>query len=30
MGIFSRYTNLLRMRTNTALDKAEDPGEVMD
>src|SRR5438128_817163 len=30
MGIFSRFTNLLRMRANTALDKAEDPGEVMD
>jgi len=30
MGIFSRFTNLLRMRANAALDKAEDPGEVMD
>src|SRR6266446_5679034 len=30
MGIFSRFTNLLRMRANTALDKAEDPGEVRD
>lgn len=30
MGIFSRLTNLLRMRANTALDKAEDPGQVMD
>src|SRR5215470_6247036 len=30
MGIFSRLTNLLRMRANAALDKAEDPGEVMD
>src|SRR5437899_8599743 len=30
MGFFSRLTNLLRMRANTALDKAEDPGEVMD
>jgi phage shock protein A len=30
MGIFSRFTNLLRMRANAALDKAEDPGQVMD
>ncbi len=30
MGIFSRLTNLLRMRANAALDKAEDPGQVMD
>ncbi len=30
MGIFSRFTNLLRMRANAALDKAEEPGEVMD
>src|SRR5260370_8995228 len=30
MGIFSRITNLFRMRANAALDKAEDPGQVMD
>ncbi|HTI14593.1 MAG TPA: PspA/IM30 family protein [Dictyobacter sp.] len=30
MGVFSRLTNLLRIRANAALDKAEDPGQVMD
>jgi phage shock protein A len=30
MGIFSRFINLIRIRTNSALDKAEDPGQVMD
>ncbi len=30
MGFFSRLTNLVRMRANAALDKAEDPGQVMD
>jgi phage shock protein A len=30
MGLFSRFINLLRMRANSALDKAEDPGQVMD
>ena len=30
MGIFSRFMNLMRIRTNAALDKAEDPGQVMD
>lgn len=30
MGIFSRFMNFLRIRTNAALDKAEDPGQVMD
>ena len=30
MGIFSRFMNFIRMRANSALDKAEDPGQVMD
>src|SRR6266702_3756854 len=30
MGIFSRFANFLRIRANAALDKAEDPGQVMD
>jgi phage shock protein A len=30
MGIFSRFMNFLRIRTSAALDKAEDPGQVMD
>ncbi len=30
MGIFSRFMNFIRMRANAALDKAEDPGQVMD
>jgi phage shock protein A len=30
MGIFSRFTNFLRIRASAALDKAEDPGQVMD
>ncbi|HEY1353354.1 MAG TPA: PspA/IM30 family protein [Ktedonobacteraceae bacterium] len=30
MGIFSRIATLLRIRANAALDKAEDPGQVMD
>ncbi len=30
MGFFSRLANLFRMRANAALDKAEDPGQVMD
>jgi phage shock protein A len=30
MGIFSRLTTLFRIRANAALDKAEDPGQVMD
>ena len=30
MGIFSRFMNFIRIRTNSALDKAEDPGQVMD
>jgi phage shock protein A len=30
MGFFSRLANLFRMRANSALDKAEDPGQVMD
>jgi phage shock protein A len=30
MGIFSRFMNLIRIRANSALDKAEDPGQVMD
>ncbi len=30
MGIFSRFINLIRIRANSALDKAEDPGQVMD
>lgn len=30
MGIFSRLANFLGIRANAALDKAEDPGQVMD
>ena len=30
MGVFSRLTNFFKMRTSAMLDKAEDPGEVMD
>jgi phage shock protein A len=30
MGIFSRFINLIRIRANSALDKAENPGQVMD
>lgn len=30
MGFFSRLMNFFRMRANAALDKAEDPGQVMD
>jgi phage shock protein A len=30
MGFFSRLLNFLRIRANAALDKAEQPGEVMD
>jgi phage shock protein A len=30
MGIFSRLATLFRIRANAALDKAEDPGQVMD
>ncbi len=30
MGIFSRLMNFLRIRTSAALDKVEDPGQVMD
>ncbi len=30
MGIFSRFMNFIRIRANSALDKAEDPGQVMD
>jgi phage shock protein A len=30
MGIFSRITTFFRIRANAALDKAEDPGQVMD
>ena len=30
MGIFSRFMNFIRILTNSALDKAEDPGQVMD
>lgn len=30
MGIFSRLANLFRIKANSALDKAEDPGQVMD
>jgi phage shock protein A len=30
MGFFSRLANLFRIRANAALDKAEDPGQVMD
>ncbi len=30
MGFFSRLANFFRIRANAALDKAEDPGQVMD
>ena len=30
MGLFSRIINLFRIRANAALDKAVDPGQVMD
>ncbi|HLL80306.1 MAG TPA: PspA/IM30 family protein [Ktedonobacteraceae bacterium] len=30
MSIFSRLANLFRIKANSALDKAEDPGQVMD
>ncbi len=30
MGFFSRLTNIFRIRANAALDKAEEPGQVMD
>jgi phage shock protein A len=30
MGLISRIMTALRIRTNAALDKAEDPGQVMD
>ncbi|QBD82310.1 PspA/IM30 family protein [Ktedonosporobacter rubrisoli] len=30
MGFFSRLSNFLHMQANAALDKAEDPGQVMD
>jgi phage shock protein A len=30
MGFFSRLTNFFNMKANAALDKAEDPGQVMD
>ena len=30
MGFFSRLMNFLNIRANAALDKAEDPGQVMD
>ena len=30
MGLFSRLMTFLRIKTNAALDKAEDPGQVMD
>jgi phage shock protein A len=30
MGLWSRFLNLFRMRASAALDKAEDPGQVMD
>lgn len=30
MGLFSRIAQFLRIRTSAALDKAEDPGEVLD
>jgi|GEM_PF-483431 len=30
MGIFSRLMNFLRIRTSSMLDKAEEPGQVMD
>jgi len=30
MGLFSRLTTFFRIRASSALDKAEDPGQVMD
>ncbi|MDQ6661636.1 MAG: PspA/IM30 family protein, partial [Chloroflexota bacterium] len=30
MGVFSRIATFFRIRANAALDKAEDPGQVMD
>src|SRR5690242_20360530 len=30
MGLFSRLLTFLRIKTNAALDQAEDPGQVMD
>ena len=30
MGLFSRLANIFRIRANAALDKVEDPGQVMD
>ncbi len=30
MGLFSRLAHFFRIRANAALDKAEDPGQVMD
>ncbi len=30
MGLFSRLLTFLRIKTNAALDRAEDPGQVMD
>ena len=30
MSLWSRFVNLFRMRASAALDKAEDPGQVMD
>ena len=30
MGFFSRVSNFFNMKANAALDKAEDPGQVMD
>lgn len=30
MGIFSRISTLFKVRANAALDKAEDPGQVLD
>src|SRR5260370_18682439 len=30
MGLWSRLVNFFRIRANSALDKAEDPGQVMD
>jgi phage shock protein A len=30
MGVFSRLMNFFRIRTSAMLDKAEDPGQVMD
>src|SRR5947208_17161530 len=30
MGIFSRFIKYIRIRANSALDKAEDPSQVID